>query len=249
MKKLAIWYWEGDGPTPTSLGYRQANMVSESPDRSFADHRRRAEEMARNLDAGDHLIINCEQYGKDNAVNAIGLVSAVRSVNRGVYIGAYVPQANGDRWGICAKIDNPRDNALACQSVTETLDQLAPWVDFWCVDCFEAENSKGDPITFSGMTPEATSELIRATRVAMLESYSKPWWGFCGATVVPGKRRDRNVVLPPDRFRQVAHWCRLRGADALLAMVWDDSRKAKEGTGVVAPSAAIIKDLRLAAQL
>ena len=242
MNKYAVWYWDGIGPLPEKFGYKTLNMVSESQDYDLDAHALRVATMADGLESGEHLVINVEHYGRSNVVHAIRLIHAARVANPSIFIGVYVTQANGDPWGLCGKLPTPKDNALAISVTNEALEQLAPWVDFWCVDLYTGETTEGQPIRFFDranpatldIDQDATWEVIAATRVAMLERFNKPWMGFMAVTAISGTPKARATTIDKNRLYARAAWCRNKGADSIAVLVWDDARKKSAGTGAVA---------------
>lgn len=244
MNKYAVWYWDGIGPQPEKLGYKALNMVSESADLNLDAHALRVATMADGLESGESLVINVEHYGRSNVVNAIRLINAARVANPSIFIGVYVTQANGDHWGLCGKLPTPKDNALAVSVTNEALEQLAPWVDFWCVDLYAAETTDDQPMRFFDranpatidVDQDATWEVLAATRVAMLERFGKPWMGFMAVTVISSTNKPRASIIDKNRLYARASWCKHKGADSLAILVWDDSRKKADGTGAVANS-------------
>ena len=242
MNKYAAWHWDGAGPEPSALGYRQVNQVNESADLSVDGHALRVATMADGLESSSHLVINVEKYGANNVPVAVRLANAARVANPSVFIGAYVSQANGDKWGLCGRLQVPRDNMLAVEQVRTTLDQLAPWVDFWLVDMHFSEKNDS-AIEFWNTTARATQEIIVTQRVAMLEAYDKPWWGVMNVMAVPSRDKGRATFAGSEWVYEQAAWCRAKGADAVYVMVWDDARKKAEGVGRVACTPEIQKTL------
>ena len=242
MNKYAVWYWDGIGPRPEKLGYKALNMVSESADFDLDAHALRVTTMADGLESGESLVINVEHYGRNNVVHAIRLVHAARVANPSIFIGVYVTQANGDPWGLCGKLQTPKDNALVVGVTNEALEQLAPWVDFWCVDLYSGETTDGQPMRFFdrgnaatiNIDQDATWEVVAATRVAMLERFNKPWMGFMAVTTISGSAKNRATVIDKNRLYARAAWCKSKGADSIAVLVWDDARKKSSGTGAVA---------------
>ncbi|HYD00683.1 MAG TPA: hypothetical protein VEB22_05600 [Phycisphaerales bacterium] len=243
MNKYAAWHWDGSGPELARFGFKQVNQVNESVDLSIDAHAVRVAEFAEGLESGEHLVINCERYGNRNVIHAIRLAHAARAANPGVFIGVYVPQVNGDKWGICGRLPSPRDNMIAVQRTTEAIEQLAPWVDFWPVDMHFGESGTNTPVAFWDTTPQATQELIVTQRVAMLEPYGKPWWGVMSVSAVPDLAKPIGTIVNKDWLYAQAAWCRNKGADAVYVMVWDDARHKAEGTGRIANTPNITQTL------
>lgn len=256
MKKLSAWYFDGPGPSPDSLGFTALSLVGESEDLVLEKQVAAVTAAAAALPAGGMLVVNAERYKDGNIAAAVACLEAAHKANPAGLYSAYVPQLGGERWGICGKQSDPAVNARAVAAVLAVAEKLAPFVDFWCVDMFRA-NSTIDantdaPMQFYNTTPDATWEIVAATRVALLARFAKPWVGMIGVKSIPGTAKQRADELDAQVVLHDARWCEGKGAAGVCVMVWDDAKKNAEGaggTGTVAVTANINKALALVGRL
>jgi len=257
MDKHAAWYWDGDGPQPQACRFKQLNMVAESPDLDPLSQAARVAAMADGLNTMEPMIVNCEEYGQKNVAVAIQCLNAARIANDTGRYGAYVTQANGDRWGICGKFMDPKENYRCIEQVYNAVRSLDPWVDFWCLDLFEAEmtlptDPQTDyPLCFGTTDTDATWEIIAQTRLGLVRHTGKPWWAVFGVKAIPGVDKPVGTTVDAERLYNRALWAKSNGAEAVCVLAWDEARYKHQNSqnGKVVASTEIIRALNAIGKL